>query len=355
MVFLEHLQAGVLGVMLRVFDKSMIVPASVLAWTALAFGLLPFGTIAQATSSNAYNELRGMSGHHPAGLHVYVQPDPDADGGAGSQPEIVTGPLELDGDSRYYKSGLAVFNGPVRVTEGGIHIGRHVQSVPWLRGREALSDAVNWGWAVFNGPVSISAGDLVAGSAGQAVFHDAVEILHGGIKPQDRVYDRASLTFQGPVVVTGGGIDLYGANSAIFMDQVKMEGGSFRMEDSEGRASVTLGGRGGITAGLLKVIGGNRLVFSLSPLTAADGFIKAGLVVVDADCLIIENHDDALEEGAEIILITAGKIEVNGDNRRIVTSQEDVFELLVAENRISAKLTKRNDSYVWYNTLEFDF
>ena len=360
--------------------------ASALAWAALALGPLPFAAPAWATTSNAYHELRKLREPDAVGLRVHVQLDPDSQGV--SQPEIVAGPLELDGDSRYFKSGLAVFNSPVRVARGGVRIGRNIQYVPWLRGQEALSGSVNWGWAVFNGPVSIDTGDLAAGGSGQAVFHDAVEILHGGIKLQDTGPERAALTFQGPVAVRGGNIDLEGDNSVIFMDKVKVEPGGLYLGGGEGRASVILGGRGQVTAGRLKVSGDNRLIFSLSPSSPPAGFIQveaedggcpavgqpgdgleeaveimlnlggeieAGQAEVDADCLVIDDPDGVAEEGEEIVLITAGKIRFKGDNRKIVTRQGDEYELLVTEKQISARLTQKEDVYIWYKTLQFNF
>lgn len=243
----------------------------------------------------------------------------------------------------YRKSGLVVFNGPVRVSSG-IAIGHTLGEVSSTRGE-----------ALFNGPVSIGSG-LRAIGQGRAIFFNTVDIGKGGITLEGCRHGCSSLTFHGTVNIKGGRIYLSGDNSVVFKNEVRLESGGLIMDRTDSRASVTLAGPTSATARELKVLGHNRLVLSLSPSMAPEGFIQADSVELDADCLVIDSPIGLdLKEGAEIILITGWKIRLTGDNRKIITEQGDEFELLVGEYRILAKLTKLARPYVWYDNLPFDY
>lgn len=156
------------------------------------------------------------------------------------------------------------------------------------------------------------------------------------------------MTFQGPVNIVGGRIDLKGDNSATFTNKVRVQAGGLHLRDAKSQATVTLSGRGNITASRLQVFGGNRLVFSLSSVLPTNGFINADCIAVDIDCLVIDNPEDVLKKDTEIILIRSKqKIDIKGDKRKIVTRQLDEFELLVDDNRISAKLIERASDLTW--------
>ena len=305
---------------------------------------------------------------HSGGLNVFNRLD------ARAKPErkIVEKPVRhagnhsVDGD-------LAVFIGSVKVVSGFINIGH----------RGVTDDLYGPVSAVFHGPVKTYT--LTAENGGRAEFNDTVYLL-GNIYLEGRQKTETSLIFHGPVDVVVGNIHLSGHSSAVFMNEVlAVTGGSLKLDDADSRSSVTVGGSGRIdlvgsvvwAAGGpkresegLKVAGANRLIFSLSSSRPADGFIKTDNAAIDADCLVIDNPDDVLKEGEEIILITGEKIKLSGDNRRIVTKQGDEFKLLVGDKQISAKLTNRgidaerkrrdvwageDDASAWYNTLEFNF
>lgn len=266
------------------------------------------------------------------GLYVYAKMDSNLNSDQGCNLSSMEEPVNINSSNYYVKSGFAVFNGPIEVTAGGVYIGHHGKDI--FGGR---------GWAVFNAPVSINAGHLTARGNGQAVFNNTVSIYHGGIYLEDKDNDWSSMTFQSAVNIDSGHINLKGGNSAIFTNDVRIKSGGLYLEHDDGRASVTLAGKGNITAQMLKVIGGNKLVFSLSSSMPATGFIDAGsYIIVDPDCLVIDNPDDVLREGEEIILITGdSNIQLNEGTRKIITKQGDEFELQVDEKQISAKLKKR--------------
>ena len=328
--------------------------------------LVPLAFLGLAVCASAFGQAQlegpvgGQSRYHvylhsltvdPGDLFVYAR----LDAGAELERDVVgkyrqtVYPLFVDGE-------LAVFNGPVTAPRGGIDIGdrpatRIATGADFPRDQEAVYGPV---LAIFNGPVESSY--VAAGNGGRAVFNGEVT-LKGlqGLSAEGRGEAETSLTFQGPVSVLGG-LSLKGRASAVFLDEVKV-GRNVDLTDPAGRASLTVDGRGRIflepflkgnskpPEGFLKVSGGNRLIFSLSPSMAADGFIKAEAAEIDADCLVIDNPDNVLEEGEEVILITGGEIKLNGDKRKIVTKQKDEFELLVSENQISAKLIKNGRRY----------
>ena len=320
------------------------------AMTLLVFISLP---LAAPPSGQAGED----SGGGPACVTVYARTFEIIRGGlsisglpdflSGGGPKFVTEPFSLKippeelPTSHYAIQGPAVFNGPVRV-DSGLGIGLSVNDA-----------AASHGYAVFNGPVQIEGG-LAVGGHGCGVFSASVDLDEGDMSLDDGVYGRSSMVFHGPVKVKDGDIHLGGRNYAVFHREVRLESGGLIMDWSDDRASVTLAGQAWVTARELKVLGGNRLVFSLSSARRPGGFIQADAVEIDADCLVIDNPADVLEEGAEVVLITGRKIKVNGGNRRIITKQEDEFELLVGENQISARLIMPA-SMVWYKNLQFDF
>ena len=314
---------------------------SLLAFLSLVTAIPAFGQVKAEDPGDCLPRyhiyLQSLEVHY-GGLNVFNRLDSRAkpERKIVEKPARHAGGHSVDGD-------LAVFIGSVNVSSGFIKIGD----------RGGTGDLYGPVSAVFHGPVKTIT--LMAKNGGRAEFNDTV--YSWDIYLEGRRKAETSLTFHGPVSVVVGNIHLSGDSSAVFMNEVMaVTGGSLKLDDADSRASVTVGGPGRIDlvgtvvweAGVdpkwgegLKVAGGNRLIFSLSPSRPTDGFIKTGRAAIDADCLVIDNHDDVLKEGAEIILINGEELKINGDNRKIVTKQNDEFELLVSENQISAKLVKR--------------
>ena len=346
--------------------------------------LVPLVFLSLAVCASAFGQAQGEdSSGGQRRFHIYLQDLQVSDyglsvyGGAesDSRPEkmIVRDDLHSYFYGNYVEVDMVVFNGQVIVRDGGVYIGECFAKNYITRCRsdfsgkgiahdetsavnqEAADDSLGRVVAVFNGPVK--ALRLRAKNGGQALFNKAVT-LSEGISLEGREAE-TSLIFQGPVSLGSRSVKAFiilrGRSSVYFANEVGGNIDGLLLNDADSRASVTLAWPGQLTVGEVKVLGQNRLIFSLERPMKAEPFIISGPAEIDADCLVIDNPGNQAEEGAAITLITGWNIKLNGDRRKIVTKQGDEFELLADGFRVSARLVKRGQPLMWYDYLEFDF